>query len=86
MIKTDGFDTNEVLDTWMYNNIIDKHLQIRIHRVKNNIQPKWITRDILDAIKLRDKFKSKNDVDNFRISTNKVCNMIKKSKYSWRIF
>ena len=31
---------------------------------------------------MRDEFKRKNDVDTFRISRNKVCNMIKKYKNS----
>ena len=80
-MQTDGFDTNKVLETWMssYLSIIDKHLPIRIHRVKNDIQPGWFTPDILATIKLRDTFKSKTDVDNFTILRNKVCNMIKKN-------
>ncbi|WAR04353.1 hypothetical protein MAR_019722 [Mya arenaria] len=75
-------DTNEVLHTWVSNfsSVVDNHVPIRIHRVKHIKQPDWFTPDILDEIKKRDKFKAKNDMDNYRVSRNKVCTLIDNSK------
>ena len=38
-------NTDEVLDVWssMYLDIVNKHLPVKKHRVKNKHQPKWIT-------------------------------------------
>ena len=36
---------------------IDKHAPIKIHRIKNENQPDWVTFDILDKIKQRDNLK-----------------------------
>ncbi len=53
-------DTNEVVETWssMFLNIVDKHPPMKTHRVKHSQQPKWITPEIIDCIKTRDKYKA----------------------------
>ena len=48
--------------------------------MKRNQQPKWITWEMFDAIKTRDRYKSINDDTQYRIWRNKVCSMIKRSK------
>ena len=75
-------DTNEVLHTWVSNfsGVIDNHVPIRMHRVKHMQQPDWLTPDILDEIRDRDKFKAKCDVENYRVSRNRVCTLIQNSK------
>ena len=39
-----------MLDVWysFLNDVIDKHAPIKTHRIKNEVQPEWVTSDILD--------------------------------------
>ena len=53
---------------------------MRKHRVKRKQQPKWLTASIIDAFKTRDRFKSVNNEEQYKIWRNKVNKMIKVSK------
>ena len=50
-------DTNDVVETWssLYLEIADKHLPLKQHRVKRQQQPKWLTGEIIDAIRTRER-------------------------------
>ena len=52
----------------------------RLHRVKNLHQPDFLTPEILDTIKNRDKNKALNNITEYKILRNKVCKLIKDSK------
>ena len=56
-------DTNDVVETWssLFKNIADKHLPLKQHGVKRQHQPKWLTGEIIDAIRTRERYKSIND-------------------------
>ena len=75
-------DVNDIVETWssLFCDIVDKHLPLRQHRVKRKQQPKWLTADIIDAIKTRDRFKSLDNQEQYKIWRNKVSKMIKASK------
>ena len=75
-------DTNDLLNTWLqhFSSIVDKHVPHRLHRVKNLHQPDFLTAEILDTIKLRDKNKAQNNMTEFKKLRNKVCQLIKDSK------
>ena len=75
-------DVNDIVETWsnLFCEIVDKHLPLRQHRVKRKQQPKWLTADINDAFKTRDRFKSLNNQEQYKIWRNKVSKMIKASK------
>ena len=75
-------DTNDTLDSWtsMFIEIVDKHLPLKTLRVKHKQQPKWLTPDIIEAIKTRDRYKSLNDDIHYRSWRNKVVSLIKQSK------
>ena len=77
-------DTNDTLDSWssMFIEIVDKHLPLKTLRVKRKQQPKWLTPEIIEAIKTRDRYKSLNEDILYRSWRNKVVNLIKKSKKS----
>ena len=62
--------------------IVEKHLPLRKHRGKHKQQPKWLTADIIDAFKIRDRFKSVNNEEQYKVWRNKVNKMIKISKKS----
>ena len=77
-------DTNDALETWssMFIEIVDKHLPLKTHRVKYKQQPKWLTPEIIEAMKTRDRFKALNDDPQYKSWRNKVVNLIKQSKKS----
>jgi len=75
-------DVNETLKVFMdsFVSVIDKHVPVRNHRVKRPSQPEWLNEEIIDAMKARDKFKARNDMDNYRLFRNKVSNLINTAK------
>ena len=75
-------DTNDVVDTWstMFLNIVDKHLPLKSQRVKHKQQLKWITPEIIEAIKTRDRYKSIINETQYKIWRNNVVMLIKESK------
>ena len=77
-------DTNDTLDSWssMFIEIVDKHLPLKTLRVKRKQQPKWLTPEIIEAIKTRDRYQSLNEDILYRSWRNKVVNLKKKSKKS----
>ena len=77
-------DTNDVVETWssLFLDIAVKHLPLKHHRVKRQQQPKWLTGEIIDAIRTRESYKSYNDNEQYKFWRNKVFNMFKQSKKS----
>ncbi|MCG8113419.1 MAG: reverse transcriptase domain-containing protein [Candidatus Thiodiazotropha taylori] len=77
-------DPNDVLDAWndLFIDVVDQHIPIKKHRVKHKTQPQWLTPEIIDSIKTRDRFKAIGDEDQFKIWRNKVTSLIRKSKKS----
>ena len=50
------------------------------HRVKCKQQPKWLNVEIIDAVKAKDRYKSINYDEQYKIRRNKVCFLIKQQK------
>ena len=75
-------DTNDILEIWtdLFLEAVDKNVPIKQHRVKHKIQPQWMTADILDAIKSRDRHKSLGNDNEYKYWRNKVTKLIKESK------
>ena len=72
-------DVNDILETWadLFLEAVDKNVPIKQHRVKHKNQPQWITPDILDAIKSRDRHKSLGNDSEYKYWQNKVSKLIK---------
>ena len=49
---------DDILETWsnVFLDIVNINLPIKEHRVKNKQQPKWLTPEIMDAMKTRDRW------------------------------
>ena len=60
--------------------MVNKHAPLKCHRIKRKRQPDWITPEILDHIKERNKCKINGNLDQYRILRNKVTSLIKNSK------
>ena len=71
-------DTNDVVDTWshVFLFIADTHLPLKSHRVKYKQQPKWMSQDITDALKTRDRYKSLNNDNQYKTWCNRVASLI----------
>ena len=57
-------------------NILDKQAPIKSHRVKKKYQPEWLTPEILDCIKERNKYKLNGNTSLYKELRNKVTNLI----------
>ena len=73
-------DTDDILEAWsdLFLEVVDKHVPIKLHRVKHKNQPEWITPDILDAIKCRHK--SLANENEYKFWQNKVTKLIRNAK------
>lgn len=50
------------------------------HRVKHKNQPQWMTPEILEAMKCRERHKSLNNIHEYRFWRNKVTKLISDAK------
>ena len=75
-------DTNDILNAWsdLFLEVVDANVPIKQHRVKRKNQPEWITSDLLDAMKTRDRHKSLGNETEYKHWRNKVTTMIRQSK------
>ena len=75
-------DVDDAMDSWysLFNKVIDKHLPIKQHRVKRHTQPKWLSSEIIDAIKMRDKLKAQGKETEYKTARNIVNKLIKSAK------
>ena len=64
----------------IFNAIVDKHAPLKHKRVKRDIQPPWLTQEILLEMKLRDELKCKSDSRLYKDQRNKVITLIRMSK------
>ena len=75
-------DINEIVEVWntMFLEVVNKHAPLKSHRIKRKYQPDWLTPQILDSIKERDKCKASGKMDEYRILRNRVSMMIDSAK------
>ena len=75
-------DVDSIMETWysMFTQIVDKHAPVKTQRVKRNIQPDWLTSEILDIMKERDKCKKNGNLKLYKTLRNRVSFLIRTSK------
>ena len=75
-------DTDDIMEAWLdlFLQVVDKHVPIKQHRVKHKNQPQWMSPEILEAIKCRDRQKSLGNENEYKILRNKVIKLIHNSK------
>ena len=71
-------DIDEIVEVWnkMFLEVVNKHAPLKSHRIKRKYQPDWLTPQILDCIKERDKCKISGRMDEYRLLRNRVSTMI----------
>ena len=77
-----GTSSRRAKEAWLdlFLQVVDKHVPLKQHRVKYKTQPQWISPEILDAIKCRDRHKSIGNENEYKLWRNKVIKLIQKSK------
>ena len=75
-------DTDDVMEAWLdlFSQVVDKHVPIKQHRVKHKTQPQWMSPEILDAMKCRDRHKAVGNEDEYKIWRNKVLKLNQNAK------
>ena len=75
-------DIDSMIDTWcsMFTAVVDMHAPVKTQRVKRNIQPDWLTSEISDSMKERDKCKKSGNLELYKTLRNKISSLIKESK------
>ena len=73
---TDIHKTVEIFN----NALIDTDTKFLIRRVKRPMQPSWFSKDIYDAIKMRNFLKANRCFNEYKVQRNKVVNMITYAK------
>ena len=81
---------NEIVEVWnyMFLEVVNKHAPLKSHRIKQKYQPDWLSPQILDCIKERDKCKASGKIDEYRALRNRVSMLIdsaKKETYQTKI-
>ena len=60
--------------------IVDKHFPLRKQRIKNQPAPNWLTPEIKEAMRMRDKLKKNKRFEEYKKQRNKVTDLLRKSK------
>jgi len=73
---------NDALTVWqsLFMPIVNKHAPIRRRRVKQKTKPCWITPDIMEAMKIRDKLKKDKKIEEYTVQKKKKSVFVKNSK------
>ncbi|MCG8032729.1 MAG: hypothetical protein JAY75_14385 [Candidatus Thiodiazotropha taylori] len=73
---------DDVIEVWntLFLEVVNKHAPLKVHRVKRKYQPDWLTPEILDCIKERDKYKINDNMLEYRRLRNKVSTLIDNAK------
>ena len=83
-------NVDDIVNVWntLFLEILDKHAPIKSHRVKKKYQPEWLSSEILDCMKQRNKYKRNGNISEYKQMRNKVTDLIdiaKKKTYQTKI-
>jgi hypothetical protein len=69
--------------TELFKNIVEKHCPMKTKRVKTNLPPPWLTKEIQNEMKKRKRLKQKKKFDEFKKQRNYVKHLIRKAKKNY---
>ena len=78
-----NFDTvNDIVSIWntLFLEILKKHARVKSHSFKKKYQPDWLTPEILDCMKERNKYKINGNIEAYKVLRNKVSRLIENAK------
>ena len=73
---------DDIVSSWnaLLLDVLDRHAPIRHHRIKKKYRPDWLTPEIMDLMKERNKCKINGNMDDYRYLRNKVSKHIEMAK------
>ena len=77
-----SFDkVDDMVSVWNYFFLetLNKHAPVKNYRIKKKYQPDWLTPEILDSMKERNKHKININIDTYKALRNKVSSLIENS-------
>jgi exonuclease III len=72
-----------ILFTQLLLSVLNKHAPLRRKRVKHPSIPCWMTKEIKDAMALRNKLKQEKQFDQYKKQRNKVTDLVRQAKRSY---
>ena len=77
-------DPTQALDHWykLFLHVLNKHAPIKRRRVKHPTLPPWFTKNIQDAMSLRDELRQKKKFDEYKKQRNHVTDLVREAKKS----
>ena len=77
-----SYHHDDMVQTWNYLflEMVNKHAPIKQNIIKRKHQPEWLTSEILDLMKERDKYKINGKMDEYRSVRKKITTMIEKQR------
>ena len=83
-------NVDDIVNVWntLFLEILDKHAPIKSHRVKKKYQSEWLSSEILDCMKQRNKYKLNGNISEYKQMRNKVTDLTdiaKKKTYQTKI-
>lgn len=78
-------DPDDALDHWLktFLSIFDKHVPFKEVRVKRHTKPPWITQEVVELMRDRDRAHKNRDLTMYRSLRNKVQYVIRKEKKNY---
>lgn len=85
VLTLDSVDVNKAASAWSttFLSIVDKHIPMRVKRVRHSAVPGWMNSDIKQAMRVRDKMKKDQLFDEYKKQRNKVTELIRKAKKAY---
>ena len=76
------YSADEALTLWYdkFCPVLNKHAPLRQKRVKHPTLPRWLTQDIMHAMKIRNNLKKQNKFNEYKKQRNKVKSMVRAAK------
>lgn len=73
---------DDIVSVWstLLLEVLDRHAPIKHHRIKKKYQPDWLTPELMDTMKERNKCKIHGNMDAYKHLRNKVSKQIEKAK------
>ena len=81
-----GFtDPDEAMEYWQktFLEVFNRHAPMKTQRVKHSIKPPWLTKEIENEMRIRDKLIKTKKFTEFKKQRNKVTKLIRQSKKSY---
>ena len=77
-------DPDQAVDRWynLFNDVLNKHAPLRLKRVKHRTKPPWLTKEIVQAMSLRDELREQKRFTEYKKQRNFVRKLVRQAQKS----